>query len=544
MKPYVDYLMPEKLVPFWIKHFPDAEYSPYNISGELNSDASFICSVRVSHEDLTALGIKFKQAKDRNGDEITGYWELVIIPDKVIVNESAVSSRSELICNPAETRYIEPPHGSISISGETGYFNNTELKKFIVNILLPSFSGCVGKPVICHNSEEGQVKSKFRTSDTICIFQGCRTYSDIVLNRSAISKNYKLCNESGTVIASDYPTIIQFTHTKNVKYFYINTPEGKKPLVCVEGNHVYFAWSYSYSGRDTNNIPAIKVILTELFTDIARYLLGKEGNYEADKNAFFRELNSNIFKANMSKRITGMRAEVSTLESKVESTLNTYRTQASEIKHKKKLLEILDQQDPIEEIKKQVQEIAKLPEVTEAIFDETGVVIIDTVNLYCNVPERKCHYDMGRFTITINLFADEVKRAIHWKNNTRMIEGHGSRKHAAPHIIDNGYACLGDAATEITKALAEYNLLALAYIAINFPQSANLDDGAGKYVGNWPKLENKDIVPYDKQKEKLLKVATTTSVNQQENVAILHEEDNDFDEDLEEAAVEVADTAF
>ncbi len=144
------------------------------------------------------------------------------------------------------------------------------------------------------------------------------------------------------------------------------------------------------------------------------------------------------------------------------------------------------------------QEFNKLLQVPKVrrVEAKEGKVIVYTDVLFCTDPRTGICHEIGAFRI--ELVAD--MGIPYWFNLTRSVDGYNNRMQA-PHIYSNGQACLGNAAEIFPELIGNYEFAAAAMVAIQFVESVNTDDTAGKHIDKWPVA-----------KEQPVKIATATKV--------------------------------
>lgn len=143
--------------------------------------------------------------------------------------------------------------------------------------------------------------------------------------------------------------------------------------------------------------------------------------------------------------------------------------------------------DKNKELEKYGQEFDKLLTVKGVrdvkIDDETIEVFTDI--LYCVNPGSGKRHEIGAFRIEI--YPSGSHGGVRWFNLTRQVEG-CKENMQAPHIYDDGHACFGNIKEIVPELIANYEFAALAMVAIQFVESVNVDDGAGKYIYRWPEV--------------------------------------------------------
>lgn len=110
-----------------------------------------------------------------------------------------------------------------------------------------------------------------------------------------------------------------------------------------------------------------------------------------------------------------------------------------------------------------------------------GVVKVFTDTLYCVDPRSGKRHEIGAFRIEIVTSNGDVR----WHNLTRTVSAYWEGSNA-PHVSGSGHACLGSMAEIIPELVGNYEFAALALVAIQFVESVNTDDPAGKYIDRWP----------------------------------------------------------
>ncbi|MFC1656529.1 hypothetical protein ACFL14_00995 [Patescibacteria group bacterium] len=132
-----------------------------------------------------------------------------------------------------------------------------------------------------------------------------------------------------------------------------------------------------------------------------------------------------------------------------------------------------------------------LPSVAQVQTEEDRVMI-HTHTLFCTDPRTNIVHEIGRFLITVHLGTSGSEECIRWKNLTRRVDGHDEKMHA-PHVFPEGNACLGNMSQAIPRLVANYEITAIAIMAIKFIESVNIDDAAGKHIHKWPIADKSEI---------------------------------------------------
>jgi hypothetical protein len=101
---------------------------------------------------------------------------------------------------------------------------------------------------------------------------------------------------------------------------------------------------------------------------------------------------------------------------------------------------------------------------------------------------------LGKFLIQINFSKDYTKLFnLSWRR--KGFDGWGYCH--SPHIQSNGSPCYGTVGVAVEECKEKYDLFSLGLTLVEFVKSINEDDGAGKYLFNWPLiLDGKILMNY------------------------------------------------
>lgn len=139
-----------------------------------------------------------------------------------------------------------------------------------------------------------------------------------------------------------------------------------------------------------------------------------------------------------------------------------------------------------EQLGKEFDSILALPQVRDVeINDDTLTIVTDT--LYCLNPETNKYHEIGAFHIVIG--AEEDNHYIRWHNQTRSVDAMRDDMQA-PHVFADGHACLGNLDEILPDLIARWELAIATQLAIQFIETVNVDDSAGRYIHRWPEARN------------------------------------------------------
>jgi hypothetical protein len=104
--------------------------------------------------------------------------------------------------------------------------------------------------------------------------------------------------------------------------------------------------------------------------------------------------------------------------------------------------------------------------------------------IYCKHPKTKNIHEIGAFNITLNL-KNNGDLFVKYNNLSHKINGYQSDMHA-PHVFSDGRPCLGNIGETLPSLIANCEYSVALDLCIQFLQSVNLSDVAGKYIDKWP----------------------------------------------------------
>lgn len=126
--------------------------------------------------------------------------------------------------------------------------------------------------------------------------------------------------------------------------------------------------------------------------------------------------------------------------------------------------------------------LCKVKKVIDVKVAKNKVAVYTDV-LYCTDPRTELVHEIGKFKIDI--YSKIENSCVRWYNLTRRVEGYREEM-SAPHIFSDGKACLGSAEEIFPELIANYEFAVAAMIAIQFVETVNVDDDAGRHIDQWP----------------------------------------------------------
>ena len=134
---------------------------------------------------------------------------------------------------------------------------------------------------------------------------------------------------------------------------------------------------------------------------------------------------------------------------------------------------------------REFDKLLTVEKIVDVRVDDNTIKVF-TETLYCVDPRTKKRHEIGAFRIEL-----QVSGKVRWFNLTRKVDGYKGGMQA-PHVFNNGEACLGNMEEVIPQLVAHYEFAALAMIAIQFIENVNIDDPAGRYINRWPIAAGKE----------------------------------------------------
>lgn len=129
--------------------------------------------------------------------------------------------------------------------------------------------------------------------------------------------------------------------------------------------------------------------------------------------------------------------------------------------------------------------LAELPHVVKVNMDGDKITVF-TDRMY--VEHNGQTYDIGDFRIEID--TQGRNGCVKMFNLTRQVNAYKSGMQA-PHVFPEGNPCLGNLSEAIPQYIGEYEYSVVVMLCIQYLQSVNTSDPAGKYIEKWPVVENK-----------------------------------------------------
>lgn len=179
--------------------------------------------------------------------------------------------------------------------------------------------------------------------------------------------------------------------------------------------------------------------------------------------------------------ITQIRDNVTNLQAQLGESIRMHGIKNEQLQH-------LIQRDTNigDTLMKQVEELRRMPIITGLDITKNNdghyIFTITTAMLHCVDPRSKVEHEIGRFMINLNFTRSHVR----WFNMDHVMTTPAGNNMQAPHIFNDGHACLGSWSETVSEMMAQGNLAIAVTGAIAIVESVNVADSAGQYISSWP----------------------------------------------------------
>lgn len=182
-----------------------------------------------------------------------------------------------------------------------------------------------------------------------------------------------------------------------------------------------------------------------------------------------------------------------------ENLINDYKRKIKQmydsLVHLRNLIEVQEKslQDVNSKLIADLDLIAKHPKVSD-LHIKDGKFIVYVPNVYAYDDDDNRYY-IGNFRIEINLDDADIR---FFGDNPRRSYWTSHDPH--PHVNgEDGIACLGNVSSTIAELASRSEIYALTLVCIDFLESVNTQDPAGRNITNWDMVDEEgNIISYGK----------------------------------------------
>ena len=252
--------------------------------------------------------------------------------------------------------------------------------------------------------------------------------------------------------------------------------------------NIYILHDIAYSGT-INELNILKKTLEQVITEMemtpkerdVHDLVLLETRRKIQKKEYVRECAKRHEKNVQMTKQAIIKKDLDVAELQSELVKSIREGQGLRLKYEQ-LVKSYDREKEEEKLAKEFDTILAMDKVVD-VQVRGGVISVFTKTLYCVDNRDGVEHEMGTYRIDIQ--TDGKDHGVKWFNLTRRVAGIQANMNA-PHVYEDGHACLGNMNEIIPSYIANYEFAVVMMLAIQFVESANTSDPAGKYVNNWP----------------------------------------------------------
>ena len=182
-----------------------------------------------------------------------------------------------------------------------------------------------------------------------------------------------------------------------------------------------------------------------------------------------------------SARAEAIRKEVTTLEKRAAEQQLQFTNTLRNLTQSKKELAVLESHGrDADMFLKQFRNISSFKKVRGLRMDGPAV-IVTTECLFCTDPRTKKIHKIGEFDISFNTETMDLR----FNNLTHKVRAYDNGMNA-PHVFPDGHMCMGSASEYFPELMSKFDFQSVFDLAIQFVESVNTGDNAGRHVDKWP----------------------------------------------------------
>lgn len=303
--------------------------------------------------------------------------------------------------------------------------------------------------------------------------------------------------ESFSMIAPDYKDtecvfekndipIAIFDKARNIIYFtfltsFTRIERTKKVLNLILETLDFFSKQYPgvfcfKESEQNNNENQIQEKNKKIFGETLKFIYNEKKDKLTSDINYYKGLLRNCTKdlKTYNKKIKLANEDLETIENKTLNDILLDNVYVDEVKNDGSIVHVLTKDLFITHFDK--QRYNELIDEKYCVYDD-----LKYKNRKKMESDKEYKFYLGKFDIEINLnnmnvkfFNLNNKRRSYWNKNCN-----------APHVDEDGIACLGDLSELMGYAISNNDLYLLIDLCIQYLQSVNLSDLAGKYVISW-----------------------------------------------------------
>jgi hypothetical protein len=158
--------------------------------------------------------------------------------------------------------------------------------------------------------------------------------------------------------------------------------------------------------------------------------------------------------------------------------------------------------DDTEILSRELDRLDSLDKIVKLDILKNKICIYTSLLLSKDSRTKKIH-EIGEFRIEIDPTGSSGSGGVRFYNLTRKVNASSSRMNA-PHVYNDGHACLGNAESSIVEMVRRRQIVELIQYLIAFLETANTEDSAGAHINKWPEVTKKTRTMLEKKYGKKL----------------------------------------
>lgn len=192
----------------------------------------------------------------------------------------------------------------------------------------------------------------------------------------------------------------------------------------------------------------------------------------------------------LDKRLTSLHASINDLQNRLDAKIK------EQLELENKIATVAAEEFQYSKYIDSLNKITRIRGITDVDVEDTSIINLYTNKLYVN--SMGYRFYVGRFRINVNMSDNSVH--IYNLDDTCIRTSYWSRGCHHPHVSSTGVPCLGEASSGIIDACKNKRPDIIAIILINYLESVNPNDAAGKYLTNWDVVdENGEVIDFPEE---------------------------------------------
>lgn len=301
--------------------------------------------------------------------------------------------------------------------------------------------------------------------------------------------------EARDIVLGDQTFQLDVMNTESHDFMHIKDDNGTTiALYNDQGNELYFPYELFKTNMDGDIteeqlLSLVKHVLVELQTSVFEALKNKDSWTKTTNKERLMDFLKKKAKEEVETQVIQLRERTE----RGQSEMDMYRNKMQSV-YKQLILDRQQLEQRTEELTKgsellitEMELIAGHPRFRDVIIKEDKY-ILDLPDVYAYDGDNR--YYIGDFLVEIKYDTSDVK----FLNQNNRRNGYWTGQDNHPHVNGQGRACLGNVSATIAELSAQKQFFALALTALDFLESVNTEDPAGRKVANWDLVDEEGNV--------------------------------------------------